>query len=134
MMGRDSQHLLLLATGLIGLAGADTIPSCWVCENIFVNKAVLTRRQDSCVTRAVEANPACFDSYGAGVQATSCYCGTDQRAYLTDVECCAYELCAATDFSTGRAIGRSVCASLVLPPHPVPHLLTILQSRTTRPN
>ena len=133
-MGRDSQRLLLLAAGLIGLAGADTIPSCWVCKNIFVNKAVLTRRQDSCITTAVEANPACFHSYGVGVQATSCYCGPDQGGYLTNVECCANELCAATDFSTGRVIARSICASSVLPPHPIPHLLTILQTRTTRPN
>jgi hypothetical protein len=134
MMARDSQHLLLLAAGLIGLAGADILPSCWVCEIIFVNEAVLTRIQNSCVTTAVEANPACFYSYGVGIQATSCYCGPDQGGYLTNVECCANERCAATDFSTGRVIARSICASSVLPPHPIPHLLTILQSRTTRPN
>jgi hypothetical protein len=133
MMGRDSQRLLLLAAGLISLAGADTVPSCWVCENIFVNKAVLTRRQDSCITKAVEANPACYDSYGTGIQATSCYCGPDQGGYATNVECCANELCAATDFSTGRIIARSICSSSVLPHH-IPHLLTILQTRTTRPN
>ena len=134
MMGRDSQRLLLLAAGLIGLAGAETIPSCWVCENIFVNKPVLTRRQDSCATTAVEANPACYYSYGAGVQLTSCYCGSDQEGYATNVECCANERCAATDYSSGRVIARSICASSVLPPHPIPHLLTILQTRTTRPN
>src|SRR6202034_2555545 len=126
--------LLLLAAGLIGLAGADAVPSCWVCENIFVNKAVLTRRQDSCITTAVEANPECVYSYGVGVQATSCYCGSDQGSYLTNVECCANKLCAATDFLTGRLIGRSVCASSVPPPYLIPHLLTILQTRTTRPN
>jgi hypothetical protein len=37
-MGRDSQRLLLLAAGVIGLAGANTFPSCWVCENIFVKQ------------------------------------------------------------------------------------------------
>ena len=57
----------------------------------FINKAVLTRRQNGCITAAVEANPACYDSYGAGIQATSCYCGQEQGAYATDVECCANE-------------------------------------------
>jgi hypothetical protein len=38
IMGRDSQRLLLLAAGLIGLAGADTLPSCWVCEDILVKQ------------------------------------------------------------------------------------------------
>jgi len=133
-MGHDSQHLLLLAAGLIGLASADIIPSCWVCENVFVNKAVLTRIQAGCVTTAVEANPACIYSYGVGIQATSCYCGPDQGGYLTNAACCANERCAATDFSIGHAIGRSVCASSVLPPQLIPHLLIILQSRTTPPN
>ncbi|KAE8446612.1 hypothetical protein EG329_011805 [Mollisiaceae sp. DMI_Dod_QoI] len=96
MMRGDSQRLLLLAAGLIGPASADTIPSCW----------------DSCVTRAVEANPACYDSYGAGIQATSCYCGPDQGGYASNVECCANERCAATDFSTGRVIARSICSSV----------------------
>ena len=129
-MGRDSQRLLLLATGLIGLAGAETIPSCWVCENIFINKAVLTRRQNGCITAAVEANPACYDSYGAGIEATSCYCGQEQGSYATDVECCANAVCAATDYAAGRVVARSICSSSVLPPHP-PYLLTILQTGTT---
>jgi hypothetical protein len=134
MMGRDSQRLLLLIAGLIGLAGADIIPSCWVCENIFVNKAVLTRIQAGCVTTAVEANPACIYAYGMGFLATSCYCGPDQGGHLTNAVCCAKERCDATNFSIGHVIGRSVCASSVLPSHLIPHLLIILQSWTTPPN
>ncbi len=88
----------------------------WFVKLFFVNKAALTTRQDSCVTKAVEANPACFHSYGLEVQATSCYCGPDQGGYLTNVACCANELCAATDFLTGRVIARSECASSALSP------------------
>ncbi|PMD46022.1 hypothetical protein L207DRAFT_506989 [Hyaloscypha variabilis F] len=99
MMGRDSQRLLLLATGLIGLAGAETIPSCW----------------NGCITAAVEANPACYDSYGAGIEATSCYCGQEQGGYATDVECCANAVCAATDYAAGRVVARSICSSLGQP-------------------
>lgn len=131
VMGHDSPRLFLLAAGLTCLAGADTVPSCWVCENIFVNEAVLTRRQDGCGTTAIDANPACYLSYGAGIQLTSCYCGPNQQGYLTDLECCANERCAATDFSSGRVVARSICASSVLPPRPLAHLLTILQTRTT---